>query len=182
MTRRAGRSPWLAVTAWLGGGLLLLGSAACKPDLGVEPDLPPGVRIFLTLAGTWRYTATDVRLAGSSGPAPCRIDGVTLQLEQRRGERTGRPIGAFTGRSQGGQLTCAGNLAFLSGPVSSFPVDSGYTFNEFVAFDIGSPTWRHDGRVSTHDSVRVDSMWGAFTLNSGGIELNGLFSAVPVKR
>ena len=149
-------------------GLAVL--AACKPQLPVDPD-PAGIK-FLQVTGDWPYTASNIHLAGSSGPAPCAITGVRVSLTQI--ERAG----AFSGRSTGGTMTCTGPLAFLSGPLIDYPIDNGYTFNQYVAFDLGAPDWRHDGLVMTSDSIVVDSMSGSFTLMNGGVEFQGEFRAV----
>lgn len=151
--------------------LVGFGLAGCKPDLPVDPNPVAGLK-FLEVTGHWAYSATDVRLSGSPSPGPCEITGVTLTLTKIP------KAGAFSGRSTGGRLTCMGDLSFLSGPLADYPIAEGYTFNQFVAFDLGSPDWRHDGYVATADSVSVDSMSGNFKLMNGGIMLEGLFRAV----
>ena len=151
--------------------LFLIGVAACRPDDFSGPEVPEGVS-FLELTGEWNYTATDIRRAGSSSDAGCQINGVVLELEQVEN------AGAFTGRSSGGALACSGELAFLSGPLVSYPIGKGYTLNQFVAFDFGSPDWRHDGLVVTTDSVHIDSMNGNFTLRTEGVVFEGNFRAV----
>lgn len=151
--------------------LLCVWMSGCKPDLPVDPGLPANVR-FLEVTGEWTYSATDVRLRGSPSPGPCTITGITLTLTKIP------KAGAFTGRSTRGRLECTGELAFLSGPIAELPIDNGYTFNQFIAFDLGSPDWRHDGLVSTTDSVSVDSISGGFKLNNGGIEFEGHFRAI----
>jgi hypothetical protein len=150
--------------------LLPIGAGgACRPDLS-EPDVPDGVR-FLEVTGDWAYAASNVRRAGSSDGAGCQISGAVLHLEQVEG------AGAFTGRSSGGELICSGELGFLSGPLVSYRIGEGYTFNQFIAFDFGSPDWRHDGVVSA-GSVQVDSMNGKFTLKTEGVVFEGIFRAV----
>lgn len=144
--------------------------AACKPDLPVDPGLS-GTRFF-DVTGSWTYTATNVRLAGSAPPGPCEISGVTLILTQVP------KAGAFSGRSTGGRMTCTGSLAFLSGPLIDYPIDDGYTLNEFTSFNIGGPDWRHEGYVVTKDSVVVDTMSGTFKLRNGGIDFQGDFRTV----
>ena len=151
--------------------LLLIGAAgACRPDIS-GPDVPEGARFF-ELTGEWAYTASNIRRAGSSNDAGCEIGGVVLELEQVE------DAGAFTGRSSGGALSCSGELAFLSGPLVSYPIGKGYTLNQFVAFDFGSPDWRHDGLVVSTDSVKIDSMNGTFTLKTEGVVFEGDFRAV----
>ena len=151
--------------------LLVIGAgAACRPEIS-GPDVPEGVS-FLELTGAWDYTASDVRRAGSSNDAGCQISGVVLQLVKVK------DAGAFTGRSSGGALACSGELGFLSGPLVSYPIGEGYTFNQFVSFDFGSPDWRHDGLVVSTDSVKIDSMNGKFTLKTEGVVFEGNFRAV----
>lgn len=146
-------------------------SAACSPEIPTDPIKPDGVRVFLQITGDWSYSATDVRRIGAPSDPPCRITGVRLSLTQVRG------AGAFFGRSTGGTLTCTGELALLSGPLTSFQIADGYTFDEFVSFDFGSPDWRHGGLVTTADSVNVETMVGTFTLKTGGVGLEGTFRA-----
>ena len=150
---------------------LAVALTGCKPDLPVDPGTPEGVR-FLEISGAWSYSATDVKLVGSASPGPCEITGVKLTLTQVTN------AGAFSGHSTGGEMKCAGSLAFLSGPLVDYPIGNGYTFNEFVAFDLGTPAWRHDGLVTTMDSIDIDTMRGTFTLVNGGIAFEGRFSAV----
>jgi hypothetical protein len=150
--------------------LVVAGGEACRPDL-TGTEVPEGVR-FLELTGEWAYTASDVHRAGSSTEAGCQISGVVLQLTKVK------DAGAFTGRSSGGALACSGELGFLSGPLVSYPIGNGYTFNQFVSFDFGSPDWRHDGLVVSTDSVNIDSMSGKFTLKTEGVVFEGNFRAV----
>ena len=151
----------------LAGAALLL-MVACAPDISLPTEVPPGVK-FLQVTGEWSYSATEIRRIGVPSDPPCEITGVTLRLDQIP------TAGAFSGRSSGGTLVCTGELALFSGPLASLPIQTGYTFNEFVAFDFGSADWRHDGRVSTSDSVNVTSMTGTFTVKGGSVELRGEF-------
>lgn len=167
---RAGRArrrgaEWLLRSAL---ALLLPGAAAaCRPDLS-GPEIPEGVT-FLELTGDWKYVASDLRRAGSGPESSCKIEGAVLHLEKIEN------AGAFTGSSSGGALTCTGELGFLSGPLTPYPIENGYTFNQFVAFDYGSPDWRHDGLVSTSDATNIDSMSGTFTLRTEGVVFEGKF-------
>ena len=152
--------------------LLVIGAGeGCRPDDLSGPEVPAGVE-FREITGEWAYTATDIRRAGSSTDPGCQISGVVLELEQVE------DAGAFTGRSSGGALACSGELGFLSGPLVSYPIGEGYTFNQFVSFDFGSPDWRHDGLVVSTDSVKIDSMNGKFTLRTEGVVFEGDFRAV----
>ena len=167
--RRAASRFWRPGAAAL--ALLAVGAAgACRPDL-TESELPDGVK-FLEVTGEWAYTASDIHRAGGSTQVGCQISGVVLQLTKVKG------AGAFTGRSSGGALACSGELAFLSGPLVSYPIGDGYTFNQFVSFDFGSPDWRHDGLVASTDSAKIDSMSGKFTLKTEGVVFEGNFRAV----
>ena len=159
------------LAVWLARLLVPVLVAACSPEIPSGPEIPPGVK-FLELTGSWLYTASEVQRAGSTGGAPCEITGVVLELEKIKG------AGAFSGKSAGGNLTCAGELAFLSGPLASYSILEGYAFNEFISFDFGSPDWRHDGLVVSTDSTTIDSMSGKFTLRNAGVVFEGKFRAV----
>lgn len=145
-------------------------AVSCSPDIPSEPETA-GIRYF-ELTGSWVYTASGVRRAGSEGDAPCAIQQMTLTLEKVKGLRD------FSGRTSGGRFVCSGELAFLSGPLVPYAVTAGTTFNQFVSFNIGSPDWRHHGIVVTTDSVNIDSMAGKFTLRNAGIVFEGDFRLV----
>jgi hypothetical protein len=171
--RRAGGRAARSFSGLRSAALAVLAIGAvggCRPDLS-GPDLSGGAK-FLELTGAWDYTASDLRRAGTSSESSCRISGVVLDLVKIK------DAGAFTGRSSGGALTCSGELGFLSGPLVSYRIGGGYTLNQFVAFDFGSPDWRHDGLVVSSDSVNIDSMNGTFTLKTEGVVFEGNFRAV----
>jgi hypothetical protein len=158
--------------------LLITGTAlwaGCKPDLPVDPRLPAGIK-FLQVTGTWDYSASAIRLEGGDSSDSCEIAGVRVTLEQIE------KAGAFTGRSVGGQMTCTGSLSPLSSSLVGFPISNGYTFDQFIAFDLGAPDWRHDGLVITADSVRVDSLSGSFRLDNGGLVFKGDFRMVRARK
>lgn len=150
----------------------LLSLAACSPETvggGTEVDVE-----FRPVAGTWAYTASEVRLAGAGGEAPCRITGMVLEINQFR--NNGRLVGDFDGRASGGTLDCRGELSSLSGAIQPFAVGQGYTFNEYVSFNIGTRDWRHDGFVAG------DSMSGTFVLRQGSLGFEGRFVAKRTAR
>ena len=149
--------------------LLPLVLAGCGPDEEIPP-LPTGVKYFSQVSGTWDYTGSEVRLAGSAASGECAITGVVLDIEQIK------HAGAFSGRSSGGVLTCQGELSALSGPLQEYPVGDGYTFNGFIGFDIGTPDWRHEGKVDG------ESMGGTFKLRSGSLQFEGKYTAVRRRR
>jgi hypothetical protein len=120
------------------------------------------------VAGEWAYTASDIRLAGRPAGPACEITGMTLALGPWR------PTGFF-GRTSGGDLSCTGDLAPISGPLPSYPVRRGGAVLHFIAFDIGSEDWRHDGTISG------DSMTGVFRLQQGSIRMEGNFLAVLLR-
>jgi hypothetical protein len=159
-----------AAARWAGATLLAALVAACNPEIPTDP--PPAGVSFLELSGQWVYSASELRRAGSPGDAPCEVTGTILELRQIEG------AGAFTGTSSGGVLTCPGELSMLSGPLIPYRIGEGYTFNQFVSFDFGSPDWRHDGLVVSKDSVTVDSMSGEFTIRNAGVVFEGRFRAV----
>lgn len=152
--------------------------AGCSPDLTEpNPNRPPD------LSGEWAYTAEEIRMAGFTSDASCRIEGVTMRLGDWA--KTG-----VHGRTSGGALRCTGELAPLSGPLSPLPIRRGGMIHHYVAFDFSSEKWRHDGALS-HDTVRVvsfgdtirrvvftDTMSGLFSMQSGGIRFDGKFRAV----
>lgn len=155
--------------------------AGCRPDL-TEPNpnrLPD-------LSGDWSYSASEIRLVGSSSGASCRIDGVVMTL----GEWV--DIGLF-GRAKGGSLRCTGELEPFSGPLPELPVRRGGMLAHYIAFDFSGPDWRHEGALS-HDTVTVvalgdttrrvvftDTMSGWFRMNSNGVRFDGKFRAVRRK-
>lgn len=149
-------------------GLLPVILAGCGSE-GEIPTPPPGVS-FQQVTGKWQYTGSEVRLAGSGATGQCEITGVVLDIEQIR------HAGAFSGRTSGGVLTCQGELSVLSGPLQEYPVGNGYTFNEFIGFDIGTPDWRHEGLVEG------DSMSGHFKLKNGSLQFEGRYVAVRRSR
>ena len=166
------REPVRALAAALSGAALMA-LGACSP----EKETVPGTGADLTfppVGGTWSYTATGVRLAGTGGEAPCEITGVTLQINQFRYK--GKRVGDFDGQSSGGTLSCRGDLSSLSGAIQPYPVGEGYTFNEFIAFNIGTLDWRHAGYVAG------DSMSGTFVLKQGSIRFEGNFVAKRTAR
>lgn len=161
--------------------LLLLAASGCKPGLPSEPrggELPD-------LSGEWSYAASDIRPAGSTASGSCSIEGVVLTLGPWRRE-------GFSGRSSEGALRCSGDMSRFSGPLPSYPVrNGGMAFSTpWVAFDLGTPDWRHDGTLS-HDTVTLvvlgdtirrmsfgDTLRGSFRLRNGGVEMTGAFRAV----
>jgi hypothetical protein len=142
----------------------------CKPDLPLDPT-GSGL-LYLRVIGDWAYTASEIRLQGAQTSATCEITGVRLTLDQyERG-------GGFFGKSSGGQMKCGGSLSGFSGSFAGYPIGTGYTYNQFIAFDFGAPDWRHQGFVTTTDSVRVDSISGTFILDNGGLVFAGKFRMV----
>jgi hypothetical protein len=150
--RKAKRGSWWAACL---AAILLSG---CKPNLPTEVNNLPDV------AGEWSYAATDLQITGIPG-ARCGISGLTLLIGPWR-------YSGFYGRSVGGTLTCSGSLAPLSGPFESYPVRRGGAVAEHIAFDLGTPDWRHEGILA------ADTMSGIFRLNHSGLQMTGQFRAV----
>ncbi|HEX2187624.1 MAG TPA: hypothetical protein VHG51_01940 [Longimicrobiaceae bacterium] len=162
--RRGGRRS-LAVPPVLAALAVL--AAGCSPDVEVDPT-EPGL-VPQAVGGRWAYTGSDVRLAGRAGDAPCEVTGLELDIEQLF--HNGRMTRTLEGRTSGGTLTCRGELSFLSGPLQTYPITNGHTFNEHIAFSIGTDDWRHSG------FVQGDSMSGTFTLQQGAVKFEGRFVA-----
>lgn len=152
--------------------------AGCRPDLTV-----PNPNRLPDLSGEWSYTASEIRLTGSTSGASCTIEGVTMKL----GEWV--DIGLF-GRASEGTMRCTGELSPLSGPLPSYPVRRGGMVAHHIAFDFSDPGWRHEGFLS-HDTVKVvalgdtirrvvftDTMSGRFRMRSAGVGFEGKFLAV----
>jgi len=153
-----------------GAGVLAL--AACSP---ATEGAGTGTEVrFPRVSGTWSYAATDVRLAGSGGDAPCRITGVVLEINQFR--NSAGLVGDFEGRASGGTLACGGELSSLGGALQPYTVWQGYAFNEYISFNIGTRDWRHDG------FVEGDSMSGTFVLKHGSLSFEGKFAAKRTAR
>lgn len=152
--------------------LLPLSTAGCQGD---EPPTEPGIS-YQAVGGEWAYTASEVRVAGSDGEAPCQIGGLVLHIEQL--SYKGARVGTLKGRTSGGTLTCGGLLSGMSGPVAEFALGNAHTFNDNVSFDIGTPDWRHEGQVD----AAADSMGGHFRLKNGALQLQGRFVARRTRR
>lgn len=150
--------------------LAALLAAGCTDAPPTEPNAPRRA-----VAGEWAYTAPEVRPAGSGGEAPCEITGLVLHIEQLRYK--GAIVGTLEGRTSGGRLTCRGDLSVLSGPLASYKLGNAHTIKEFIAFDIGTPDWRHDA-VLAGDSA----MSGHFLLRNGALRLQGSFVARRTRR
>lgn len=150
------RSTWRYFASLLGALALIT---------GCSPDIPTVVHNLPDVVGEWSYSATNITVVGRGGSARCEIEGVTLFIGPWR-------YSGFYGRSEGGRLNCTGNLRPLDGDLPSYPVRRGGAVAEFIAFDIGTPDWRHEGTL-----VR-DTMSGNFRLRSGGVDLQGQFRVV----
>lgn len=131
---------------------------ACRPD-----DTPTDPTVFTDLTGTWTYRATDIRTAGMT----CAIPALTVRISQVHG------AGAFTGDSSTGEMICTDRLETHRIVLDAFPIVNGYTFNEFLSFDLYNAEWRHGGTV-----VTPDSLIGTFRLVNGTAEYQGNFSIV----
>jgi hypothetical protein len=150
--------------------LALAALALALPGCGEDPlPLLGGVPIVTgrlpDLSGEWAYEATELRVVGRSGGRGCTIEGMLLHLGPWRA--TG-----FYGRTEGGVLACQGDLAVLSGALPSYPVRRGGMVDDQVAFDIGTPDWRHQGRIVG------DTMSGTLALRNGSLEMTGRFRVV----
>lgn len=168
----------------LAGLMLVVGMAACKPDLPLNPNrIPPKP----DLSGEWDYRAFGVRPAGSASAAACTIGGVVLTFESW----TDKPL---EGQASAGTMTCSGELSRLSGPLPPYPIRQGGMVYHHVAFSFAGPDWRHEGFLS-HDTVVAvvlgdtirrqvfgDTMGGIFRLRSGGLAFEGKFQAVRRSR
>lgn len=135
--------------------------AGCSPE--VDTGIPTGV-VFQEISGEWSYTAS--KISDDNNPAVvCEMSGVTLSI-------TKIPrAGAFSGRTSAGALTCGDQRGRFTVPLESFPITNGYTFNEFISFNVYTSDWRHEGSVAEH------SMTGTFVLRSGVHEFKGQFVA-----
>lgn len=155
--------------------------AGCSPDLTV-----PNPNRLPDLSGEWAYTASEIRLTGSTSGDSCTIEGVTMTL----GEWV--DIGTF-GRTSEGVMRCTGELSRLSGPLPSYPVRRGGMVAHHFGFDFSGPDWRHQGFVS-HDTVKVvalgdtirrvvftDTLSGSFRMRSAGVAFEGKYRAVRRK-
>jgi len=140
-------------------GLVVILLAGCRPDI-----TDPTAVELQDMSGEWEYAASQLRATGAPGAGECVIEEVTLTIAPWRA--TG-----FFGRSDGGRLRCTGALEPLSEALASYPVRRGGMVLHHIAFDFGTPDWRHQGFVD------ADSMWGTFALRSGGTELAGRFIA-----
>lgn len=154
-------------------GAAVLALGACSPEIRGAPGTGTEVK-FPRVSGTWSYSATDVRLAGSGGEAPCQITGVVLEINQFR--NPAGLVGDFEGRTSGGMLACRGEFSSLSGALQPYPVWQGHAGNGYIGFSIGTHDWRHDG------SVAGDSMSGIFVLKHGSLSFEGKFAAKRTAR
>jgi len=130
---------------------------------GCRPALAPTDVIFQEVSGEWSYRATDVVGEG----LVCTITGLTLRIEKIPG------AGAFDGKSRGGRMDCRSTSdAFVyTLDLTEYPVAEGYTFNEFISFNIYTGSWRHEGMID------ADSMFGTFRIVNGGSRFDGRFVA-----
>ena len=160
-----------AVRLLSAAAVLALG-AGCSPEVDT---LVPGVTVQ-PVGGTWAYTASDLRLAGTGGPAVCDVAGLVLNIEQLR--HRGQITQTLTGTTSGGTLTCRGALSGAGGPIDPFPLTKGNTYNDNVGFSIGSDDWRNSGTLSE----AADTMSGQMWLRHGSIRLEGTFVARRTSR
>jgi hypothetical protein len=146
----------------VGAGTLLLGLAACKPEIAAPSDVLP----IPDLSGKWAYSATEIRATGVQGDGDCTIDQVTITLAPWR-------FNGFFGRSDGGRLQCSGDLAALSSPLPPYSIRRGgmLLVSDFVLFWLGNHEWQHEGYLAG------DSIAGTFFLRTGGADLVGNFKA-----
>lgn len=169
--------------------------AGCKPEGATlaEPKSP-----LPDLTGTWSYVAFDLHIPGSRA-AICTVDSMTMEFGPWEKE-------GFRGRTSGGVFRCTGELGFLSGPIPPYPVlggtmvlpDARGYIPAFAGFSISSRTgWRNEG-ILAHDTirkvvkgdtiVRLDfhedsmSMSGFVQMRNGGIDFDGQFRAVRLRR
>jgi hypothetical protein len=158
--RRVARPLLAACRLLLGAGLLA--AASCSAEVPTErSDLP-------VVEGSWAYSASAIRIIGRSPGSVCEITGMTLEIGPWR------PTGFF-GRSSGGFMSCTQELEPMSGALPSYPIRRGGAVLNFIAFDIATPDWRHDGTISG------DTMSGAFNLQQGSIRMEGSFRAVRLR-
>ena len=135
--------------------------AGCRPA-----ESPLGIE-FPELAGVWHYRAWEVKTRG----VECTIEGISLTLRQP-------PLaGDLTGEASAGEMKCVGADTSYTVPTQAYPIPVGYTFNEFVGFNIYNAQWAHQGFVVTRDSLN-----GTFELVNGPNEFSGLFTAVRERR
>ncbi len=151
--------------------VLVLGSG-CSPE---ADTVSPGI-VVQPAGGTWAYTASDLRLAGTGGPGVCEIRGLVLHIEQLR--HNGKATQTLTGTTSGGTLTCRGELSSIGGPIDPFPLTKGNTFNDNIAFSIGSDDWRNWGNLA----AAADSIGGQLWLRHGSIRFEGTFVARRTSR
>ena len=148
------------------GFLALISIAAlaggCRPD---APSAPTGLG-FTDLSGKWTYTAEEI----SGGGLSCSISGLELTVRQIAG------AGYFVGDSSGGILECTGGSERVVVSLQPLPIDSGYTFNEHVAFNIYNPDWRNSGTATP------EKMSGTLILRNGTSVIEGKFDAVRSSR
>ena len=136
---------------------LLVVSPGCNGSpIASAPD-------FREIGGVWDYTATEV----TSGAVRCEVHGMSMTLVKVPN------AGPFTGETMGGRMTCDDSGDAFSVDLDAFPISAGYTFNEFISFDVYNSDWRHSGVLSE----KGDRMSGTFTLKNGVIEYDGKFSA-----
>jgi hypothetical protein len=152
---RIARRPWAAAVAALAALL-----AGCSPDLPAEPQSQ-----LQDLRGDWSYSATALRLDGFDPASSCEVKGLTMAV--------GPWIATgMTGATSGGELSCTGQLAPLSGTLDRYVVRGGGMVQQFVSFELGGPDWRNDGVLT------ADTMAGDVKLSSGGVQFHGLFKAI----
>ncbi|MBV9772319.1 MAG: hypothetical protein JO040_00110 [Gemmatimonadetes bacterium] len=167
--------------------------AGCRPDIITEPKSP-----FPDLSGTWSYRAYDLHIPGSDA-STCTVDSMTMEFYEWESE-------GFRGRTSGGVFRCTGELAFLSGPLPDYPVlggtmvlpDAKGYIPPFTGFSISSRTgWRNEG-ILAHDTIRTIlkgdtsvflkfredgmSISGTVSMRNGGVDFDGKFLAVRLKR
>jgi hypothetical protein len=146
--------------------VLTLALAGCAEEpLPLLGGVPVVTDRLPDLSGVWTYEATELQVVGRSGGRGCTIAGMLLHLGPWRA--TG-----FYGRTEGGVLVCQGDLAVLSGALPSYPVRRGGFVADQIAFDIGTPDWRHEGRIAG------DTMSGTLVLRNGSLEMTGRFRVV----
>lgn len=145
--------------------LTAIASSVLWACVGASPTQTSGLP---EVEGEWAYSAFDIRVVGQPSAARCEITGVTLELGPWRSE-------GFTGRTEGGRLECSGELSPLSTDLPSYPVRRGGSVLDFIAFDIGSPDWRHDGKIG------ADTMGGIFWIQQPAYRLEGRFKATVIE-
>jgi hypothetical protein len=167
-----GLAPSPAAGRLLAAAVALLLGSGCSPEV---ETLAPGI-VVQSVGGTWTYTTSDLRLAGSGGPPVCGVAGLVLHIEQLR--YNGRATQTLKGTTSGGTLTCLGELSSIGGPIDPIPLTKGNTFNDNIAFSIGSDDWRSWGKLAG----APDSMSGQLWLRHGAIRFEGTFVARRTSR